>query len=71
MLIDEFLPDYNFAKAHSIEIDAPTDDVYPVVRKLDLREGRILRALFALRSLPSLLTGRRALASPSTPACSV
>lgn len=59
MLIDEFLPTYNLvAKQYSIEINAPIEDVYPVVRKLDLRQAYLTRSLLFLRSIPALLQSR-------------
>ncbi|MEZ5550031.1 MAG: hypothetical protein R3E82_04005 [Pseudomonadales bacterium] len=62
MLIDEYLPDSQVSlKAYTIEIDAPIEPVYQVVRKLDLRNAYLLRVLFWLRSLPGRLTGRNPL----------
>ena len=62
MLIDEFLPTYDLAaKQYSIEIDAPIEAVYPVVRKLDLRQATITRLLLFARSIPALLQGRPAI----------
>jgi hypothetical protein len=62
MLIDKFLPIYDFvAKQYSIEIDAPIDAVYPVVRKLDMREAYLTRSLLFFRSIPALLRGRPAI----------
>jgi hypothetical protein len=62
MLIERFLPTYNLvAKQYAIEIDAPIEDVYPVVRKLDLREAYFTRLLLFLRSVPALLQGRPAI----------
>jgi hypothetical protein len=62
MLIDTFLPTYNFtAKEYSIDIDAPIDEVYPIVRKLDLRQAYFTRFILFVRSIPALLQGRPAL----------
>jgi hypothetical protein len=62
MLIDEFLPTYDLtAKQYSIEINAPIEDVYPVVRKLDLREAYFTRFLLFVRSIPALLQRRPAI----------
>jgi hypothetical protein len=62
MLIDEFLPIYDFtAKRYSIEIDAPIEEVYPIVRKLDLRQAYLTRFLLFVRSIPALLQGRPAI----------
>lgn len=62
MLIDQFLSTYDLAaKQYSIEIDAPIEAVYPVVRKLDLREAYFTRFLLFARSIPALLQRRPAI----------
>jgi hypothetical protein len=61
MLIDKYLPDYQFLAAYSIQIDAPIERVYPIVRKLDLRNAPLLRVIFWLRSIPGKLAGRNPL----------
>ena len=58
MLIDEFLPVYDVSVHHRIEINAPLEKVYTVVRKLDLTGAHVLRVGFWLRSVPPLLQGR-------------
>ncbi|MBI3160795.1 MAG: hypothetical protein HYZ26_14445 [Chloroflexi bacterium] len=52
MLIDEFLPDYQFVERHTILIPRPPADIYPAVRALDLSASPVVRALFRLRGLP-------------------
>jgi hypothetical protein len=61
MLIDEFLPVYDRSMHHHIEIDTTLDEVYPVVRKLDLTGAYVFRVLVWLRSIPALLQGRQPL----------
>lgn len=62
MLIDRFLPTYNLtSRKYTIEINAPIEDVYPVVRKLDGRTAYLTRFILFLRSIPALLQGRPAL----------
>ena len=61
MLIDEFLPVYDRSMHHHIEIDAPPEKVYPVVRQLDLTGAYVFRVLVWLRSVPALLQGRQPL----------
>ncbi len=58
MLIDEFLPVFDLAMHHRVEIDAPIEEVYAVVRNLDLTRAKLVRALFWLRSLPARLQHR-------------
>jgi hypothetical protein len=58
MLINEFLPIYDRSMHHHIEIDAPLERVYTVVRQLDLTDAYVFRVLVWLRSVPALLQGR-------------
>ena len=58
MLIDKYLPEYQFLADYSTEIDAPIERVYPIVRKMDLRNAPLLRLIFWLRSIPGKLAGR-------------
>ncbi len=59
MLIDEFIPHYQFVERHAITIPRPRDEVYRVLRKVDFGRSRVIRTLFALRGLgPSFRRGR-------------
>ena len=61
MLIDGIMPEPHFAERHAVRVAAPPERAYEAVRRLDLRGSPVIRTLFALRSLPALLTpGRRA-----------
>jgi hypothetical protein len=55
MLIDEFLPAYDVAERHQVEVYARTERVYGAVRRLDLGGSDMVRMLFWLRELPVLL----------------
>ena len=61
LLIDEFLPVYDRSMHHHIEIDAPLETVYTVIRKFDLTGAYLFRVLVWMRSIPALLQGRPAL----------
>lgn len=61
MLIDEYLPEYEFLATYAIEVNAPIERVYPVVQRMDLRNAYLLRLLFWLRSIPGILAGRNPL----------
>lgn len=50
MLIDDFLPEYDVLKRHTLALAAPPASVYPAVRKLDMRGSWPVRILFGLRS---------------------
>ena len=67
MLIDEHLPHADFAERHALRVHAPPERAYAAARRLDLGGSPLVRALFALRSLPALVTrggyrGEKALA---------
>ena len=53
MLIDEFLPSYDFSEKHNIMIHAKTERVFRVLNEIDLCESPIIRWLFRLRGLPA------------------
>lgn len=59
MLIDEFLPRYDVAEHHSTRVRAAPARVWEAVRTLDLARSPLVRVLFALRSIPGLLAGKR------------
>jgi hypothetical protein len=51
MLIDEFLPVYDFSERHETKIRAPRERVFEAVNSADLSDSWIIRSLFALRGL--------------------
>jgi hypothetical protein len=53
VLIDEFLPQFDFAEHHSITINAPAESVYAAIGTLDLSNSKVIRGLFRLRGLPA------------------
>ena len=61
MLIDDFLPVHDYSARYRISVAAPIDTVYKVVRRLDLTDAQLLRALFWVRSIPARLQGRKPL----------
>lgn len=56
-LIDTFLPEFNTTAGYHLDIPAPPDAVYTALRRADLAGSPLVRALFALRGLPSVLRG--------------
>lgn len=57
MLIDNFLPEYQFSKVHRQIIDAPADIVYKNLLTINFGESSIIKTLFKLRGLPeSMIT---------------
>jgi hypothetical protein len=57
VLIDAFLPTYDFNEVHSLEVDAPAARLYDILTTADLRRPFIIRLLMGIRSLPSRLAG--------------
>jgi hypothetical protein len=51
MLIDEFLPEYDFVETHSISIDASASGVYAAANEVDFSESFIVRWLLRLRGM--------------------
>ncbi|CAN5561013.1 hypothetical protein BH10ACI2_BH10ACI2_13190 [soil metagenome] len=51
MLIDDFLPEYDFVETHSIAIDASAAQVYAAANEVDFSESFIVRWLFRLRGM--------------------
>jgi hypothetical protein len=59
MLIDEWMPQWDVVEHHETSVRAPRQAVWQTVRTLDFaRSSPVVAALFALRSLPGLLSGR-------------
>ena len=51
MLIDEFLPRYDFNEKHEIKIRASAEKVYATVISIDMSDSWIISGLLALRGL--------------------
>lgn len=51
--VDDFLPNYDVASQHRIDIRAPASVVYQAMRGVDLSRSWIVRSLFRLRGLPT------------------
>ncbi len=58
MLIDEHLPHYEVARRYRTRIAGTPETIYAAARRVDFATSRIVRMLFAVRSLPALLTRR-------------
>ena len=62
-LMDQHLPDYQFAETHALYIPTSPARVLDVVRRPDVVDDPVVRALIALRELPNRLAGRLGFAS--------
>jgi hypothetical protein len=59
MLIDLFLPEYDFSETHDVKIRASAENVFRALNEVDLCESTIVRWLFRLRGLPTEKTTLR------------
>jgi hypothetical protein len=57
MLIDRYLPAFDFNEVHSRVVHAPAGRVYEALMTADFRRPMIIRILMGLRSLPGRLSG--------------
>ena len=53
MLIDSFLPEYDFSEKHDIRIRATAKTVFRALNETDLCDSFVVRWLFRLRGLPA------------------
>lgn len=56
-LLDRFLPLPEVDECHRIRVNAPAAVTFAVARQLDIQRSPIVRGIFLLRTLPSLLRG--------------
>src|SRR5512140_2152918 len=55
-LLDAFMPEYEIAERHHINVDAPADITFSTACAMDLQDSGIIRAIFKTREL--LLRGK-------------
>ena len=60
MLLDDFMPQYDFGEVHSTVVEAPPERVFCAIRDLTPRDILLFRTFFWIRSLPAQLIGKRA-----------
>ncbi len=58
-LLDRFMPEYEVRERHEIRVTAPAPVTLAAARGLDLQRSPLVRAIFGIRTLPSLLRGER------------
>lgn len=58
MLLNKYLPEFDFRERHSTKIFAKPEVIASFVERLDMRQSRIIRFLFRLRGMPSDMTGK-------------
>jgi hypothetical protein len=52
-LIERFMPACEVAERHEIQVDAPAEYTFAAARDMDVNRSTLVRAIFALRTLPS------------------
>ncbi|MGI9049901.1 MAG: hypothetical protein ACR2GU_11105 [Rubrobacteraceae bacterium] len=60
-LLDGLMSEWQFGEIHSISINAAPERALEAVKRVTPSEMPLVRFLFAVRSLPAILTGRRGL----------
>lgn len=55
MLIDKYLPVYDFNECHAVEVTASPDGIYEKMILCDFKESILIRFLFRLRGIPKHL----------------
>jgi hypothetical protein len=66
MLLDEFIPQYQFNEVHAVRLSAPPERALEAVKRVTPSDIPLVRLLFTVRSLPALFTGRRGLPTAKT-----
>jgi len=67
MLLDDFMPTYDFNEVHTIAIKSSPRQAFRAIKELPLRElSPVVNMLFAIRSFPERLFGRTELQFTST-----
>ncbi len=56
MLIDNYMPEFQFNEKHGIEINATPEETYPVLKTIDFFKSKIIKTLFMLRGLPGKMS---------------
>jgi hypothetical protein len=55
--IDPFMPSFEVAERHEIVVQAPAEYTFTAAREMDVNRSALVRAVFAIRTLPSRLRG--------------
>lgn len=66
LLIDKYLPIYDVQHHHETIVTAQPAHAYRVLRSMDFYRSPVIRALFAIRSLPAWFLGRNKSAARKT-----
>ena len=62
-MLDALIPAPRLVEVDHVDLAAPPEKVWNLVRHGDLASSRLVRALFAVRTLPERLAGKQSAAS--------
>jgi hypothetical protein len=66
-MLDRFIPRWDVADHHSIDVDAPAERVEAALRGLKLTDSPVFIVLMGMRSIPYVLSGKARGTSPTDP----
>lgn len=58
MLLEDFMPMYDFNEVHAIVISATPNRIFRAIREVTPQEVQLIQTLFKIRSLPALIMGK-------------
>jgi hypothetical protein len=58
-LLETWMPRWDVADRHDVTVDAPAERAFAAARRVDFAASPIVRTLLAIRTLPSIIRGRR------------
>ena len=64
-LIERFMPIAEVSESHQIDVQAPASFTFDAARDMDVNRSSVVRAIFAIRTLPTRLRGRVSRPSPA------
>jgi len=67
MLLEEIVPEYDFGEVHAVRLFAPPEGALRAVKLVGLGEMPLVRVLFAVRSVPAYVAGKRGLPTAGMP----
>ena len=66
MLLEGIVPEYDFGEVHAVRLFAPPEGALGAVKLVGLGEMPLVRVLFAVRSIPAYVAGKRGLPTDGT-----
>ncbi len=66
MLLDDLMPKYQFSEVHSVRLSVSPERALNAMKQVTPGEMPLVRVLFAIRSLPAIVAGKRGLPTART-----